>query len=92
MLYLNTVGLIDNLAPTVFAGRLCTKHCQFLGWELEVMVALGIGKEEVGLVVVLSDGLLLEYLFINYSWYCLENVNNVGGICKKSYLCNQKDG
>ena len=32
--------------------------------EYDVVVALGIGKEEVGLVVVFSDGLLLKYNFI----------------------------
>ena len=92
MFVLDSLSLVEHLTPAVFTGGLHTEHCQIFCREYNVVVALGIGKEEVGLVVVLSDGLLLEYLFINYSWYCLENVNNVGGICKKYYLCNQKDG
>lgn len=80
MLYLNAVGLVDDLTPTVFTCRLSTKHCQFLSWELEIMVALDIGKEEVGLLVVLGDGLLFKY--INKSWIFLENVNNVARVSR----------
>ena len=78
MLWPNAVGLVDNLAPTVFAGRLGSEHCQILGWELEIMITFCIGKKEVGLLVILGDGLLLEDYLVNDSWIILENANILG--------------
>ena len=39
------------------------------------MVALGVGEEEIGLLVVLGDGLLLKDKLVNDSWICLGNAN-----------------
>ena len=43
-----------------------SKHGQILGRELEIVITLGIGEEEVGLLVVLGDGLLLKYEFVSF--------------------------
>ena len=75
MFVLNAFGLVEHLTPTVFAGGLDAEHRQIFGWEYDVVVALGVGEEEVGLLVVLGDGMLLKDKLVNDSWICLGNAN-----------------
>lgn len=78
MLWPNAVGLVDNLTPAVFARCLHAEHRQAVGGENDVVVALAVGEEEVGLVVVFGHGLLLEDYLVNDSWIILENANILG--------------
>ena len=75
MLVLDALGLVEHLTPAVFAGGFCAQHNQVVGGELQVVVALGIGEEEVGLLVVFGDGMLLKDKLVNDSWICLGNAN-----------------
>ena len=80
MLFLYLFGLIEYLTPAVFARCLYSQHGKFIDRKRKVVVALAIGKKEVGLVVILCHCLLLKY--INNSWLFLESVNIVAHVCR----------
>lgn len=78
VLVLDALGLVEHLTPAVFARCLHAEHRQAVGGENDVVVALAVGEEEVGLVVVFGHGLLLEDYLVNDSWFILENANILG--------------
>ena len=62
--HIHTVGLGQYLPPSVFAGGLCAKHYQIVSWELHIVIALAVGKQEVRFLVVFCDGLLLKHKLV----------------------------
>ena len=68
----NTVSLIEDLTPAVFAGCLCSEEGQVLCWKEEVVVVCATREKEIRPFLIFCNSLLIETEF-----GCCENVGQM---------------